>query len=234
MRDDLDRFYDILNRLRTLPGQGHRLADCTGRMHWPSRGVYFFFETGEHRCDLPGAPRVVRVGTHAVSKGSRSSLWGRLRAHRGGRDGGGNHRGSIFRLHVGAAILALEGQCLPTWGVKSSATRDVRKGEAVHERRVSDHIGSMSALWLDVAGDPGPASARAFIERNAIALISNRLAPFDAPGEHWLGRRSPRQEISRSGLWNLNYVNEAYDPAFLHLMADLGRRQRQSTGQYSR
>lgn len=231
MSDDLNRFYNLLGRLRELPGQGASLADCTGRMNWPLRGVYFFFEPGEHRAGDPGTPRVVRVGTHAVSTGSRSSLWGRLRGHRGGRDGRGNHRGSIFRLHVGAALLAACQQDLPTWGIKSSATRDIRNAEVAHEQRVSRHIGSMSLLWLEVPDDPGPQSVRSLIERNAIALISNRLAPLDGPGEQWLGRQSPRDEIRKSGLWNLNYVDGSYDPAFLGLMADFVRRQRQSTGQ---
>ena len=53
-------------------------------------------------------PRVVRVGTHGL-RPSHSTLWGRLSQHKGsvggGMPGGGNHRGSVFRLHVGSALL---------------------------------------------------------------------------------------------------------------------------------
>jgi hypothetical protein len=67
--------------------------------------VYFFFEDGEVRAD--GGLRLVRVGTHALTATSKATLWGRLRQNRGqvgGRSpGGGNHRGSVFRRHVGAA-----------------------------------------------------------------------------------------------------------------------------------
>jgi hypothetical protein len=206
---DLKRFYALIERLATLPGQGRRLAESTGRMQWPSRGVYFFQEPGEYRKSAPGDPRIVRVGTHAVSTGAKSTLWSRLRAHRGGMDLGGNHRASIFRLHVGAALLERDKGThgrLPTWSIGQSAPRGVRQAEADHERRVSQYIGRMSVLWVDVPDDPGPNSRRSFIERNAIALLSNRLSPQDGPSESWLGRYSPRAEIRQSGLWNLNHV----------------------------
>jgi hypothetical protein len=96
---DLIRFYSILNRLEKTIGGPRALADCRGRMKWPARGVYFFCEAGENRSDTGEGPRVVRVGTHALKAGGSTTLWGRLSTHRGQlRSGGGNHRGSIFRL----------------------------------------------------------------------------------------------------------------------------------------
>jgi hypothetical protein len=73
----------------------------------------------------------------------------------------------------------------------------------------------MSVLWVHVPDESGPDSARAFIERNAIALLSNQLAPIDSASESWLGRFSPRYEIRDSALWNLKHVGEMYDPLFL-------------------
>src|SRR5260221_12567230 len=105
MRDDLERFYALLARVEEQPGQGRRLADLAGHSAWPARGIYFFREAGESRADRPGVSRVVRVGTHAVSSNARSTLWGRLRTHRGGRAGGGNHPSSLFPLPVGLAVL---------------------------------------------------------------------------------------------------------------------------------
>jgi hypothetical protein len=215
MRNDLERFYALIAQLEKLPGQGTSLTHRTGRSGWPSRGVYFFREPGEVRRSDPGVHRVVRVGTHALTVGRKSSLWSRLRAHRGGSDGRGNHRGSVFRLHVGAALLARDGQALESWGRGSAESRAVRDGEVEHERRVSAHIGSMSVLWVAVPDEPGPLSLRARIERNAIALLSNRLQPEDEPSERWLGRYSPRGAIRESGLWNVNHVEESYTPEFL-------------------
>src|SRR5262249_14219860 len=104
MRAELDRFYALLDRLRVAQGHGRLLASCSGRLEWPARGVYFFAEPGELRRSASEVPRIVRIGTHAVSAGSKATLWGRLRTHRGGLSGSGNHRGSIFRQHVGAAL----------------------------------------------------------------------------------------------------------------------------------
>jgi hypothetical protein len=222
LKDDLDRFYSLLRLLEIRPGQGRPLSEYSGRSGLPTRGVYFFREPNENRQADPGVPRIVRVGTHAVSAGSKSTLWGRLRTHRGGRSGGGNHRGSIFRLHVGAALLRRDqgrlGE-LATWSQGSSAPRTVRDGEAVHEQRVSAYLGSLSILWVQIPDEPGPLSGRAIVERNAIALLSNQLRPLDPPSQNWLGLSSPRSEIRESGLWNLNYVRDHYDPAFLDTLA---------------
>ncbi len=59
---------------------GARLrAKCTGRMDWPRRGVYFFIEPNQVRTDSGTGPRVVRVGTHALTsrrkKDGASDRW---------------------------------------------------------------------------------------------------------------------------------------------------------------
>src|SRR5689334_15077551 len=94
---DLVRFYSLLGRLEAAVGGARVLAACSGRMDWPRRGVYFFREPGEMRSDTGAGPRIVRVGTHAVTNTSRTKLWGRLAQHKGrlGSDGG-HHRGSVF------------------------------------------------------------------------------------------------------------------------------------------
>jgi len=218
MLRDLNRFYDLLAQVAEQPRQGSKLSDLTGKPSWPSRGVYFFREQGELRTSPPETPRIVRVGTHAVSAQSRSTLWGRLRTHRGNRTGGGNHRGSIFRLHVGAALLAREHARHDTWSIGTSAPKDTRIHEIDLEHRVSAHIGAMTVLWIEVPDEPSATSARAYIERNSIALLSYIRIPLDPPSAGWLGLASPRDAIRRSGLWNLNHVSESYDPHFLDVV----------------
>ena len=172
----LDRFYEVLGRLQEMLGGTRTLDACHGRMRWPQRGVYFFFEPGEMRRN--GTPRVSRVGTHALTATSKATLWGRLAQHRGrgtgvpaetsgfggvehrGRgDGGGNHRGSIFRRHVGAALLARDGDtsgtAAATWGRGSSAPREVLVAEQRHELAVSTYLRSLPFLWLAVDDPPG-------------------------------------------------------------------------------
>lgn len=216
-RDDLVQFYAGLAVLRQRCGGTRRLAECTGRMNWPQRGVYFFFESGEERFESGDGQRVVRVGTHALKSGSRTTLWKRLAQHRGvARNGGGGHRGSIFRLLVGTALAAESGLDYPSWGRGSSAPRETREREQSLERLVSQRISAMPFLWLAVADEPGPDSLRGYIERNAIALLSNydRTA-LDPPSSTWLGHYCNRERVRRSGLWNQNHVSETHDPGFL-------------------
>jgi hypothetical protein len=129
-------------------------------------------------------------------------------------------------------LLTRDGIKLETWGVGSSPPPSVRRDETARaaekalEKRVSEHIGGMPVLWVNVPGEAGRHSARAFIERNAIALLSNQMAPIDKPGENWLGRFSPRGEIRASGLWNLNHVGEDYDASFLDLLEPYVKRTR--------
>lgn len=218
-RADLDRLYGLLEQLRARVGGVRYLAESDGRMGWPKRGVYFFFEPGELREDGRTA-RVVRVGTHAVSAGSKSTLWGRLSQHRGRVAGGGNHRGSIFRLHVGSALLARHperyGVARTSWGIASSADRPTVEGEHELERDVSAYIGRMAFLWLEADDEPGTGSVRSLIERNVVGLLSNyERQAVDASSAGWLGRSAARAEVRGSGLWNVNYVAGGYDRAGL-------------------
>ena len=226
-RSDLDAFYALFDDLEARIGGHRRLGECHGRMAWPQRGVYFFFESGEYRDTDSSPQRVVRVGTHALVSRSRTTLWKRLGQHRGTSTPlGGNHRGSIFRLLVGEAILNSDTSLeVESWGRGASATRELRDLEREHEVRVSDYLGDMTLLFLEVPDEPGPDSARGVIERNSIALLSGYREPTpDRPSISWLGNHSGRERVRRSGLWNNNHVDEIYDPEFLNLFDDLLRR----------
>jgi hypothetical protein len=214
---NLTRFYSLLDRLETNIGGARSLAQCAGRMDWPKRGVYFFHEAGERRADTGHGPRIVRVGTHALKSGSGTSLWNRLSQHKGQLgSGGGNHRGSIFRLIVGTALIGRDGHACPTWGVGNTAKADVRAGERALECEVSRVIGNMPFLWLTIEDEAGPQSLRGYIERNSIALLSNYgKPPLDPPSQGWLGHHCDRERVRTSGLWNSNHVDESYEPAFL-------------------
>ncbi len=221
-RSDLDRLYDLFAQLEERVEGKQQLGDCTGYMDWPERGVYFFFAADETRGATDNL-QLTRVGTHAVSSGSSTSLWDRLRTHRGAKsgtyEGGGNHRGSVFRKRVGEALIErhhLHDE-YPHWGEGSSAGRDRRLDELELERRVSDYIRDLPFLWVRVEDEPGPESDRAYIERNTIALASNYAkGSVDPRARGWLGNESPSEEIRQSGLWNVNHVEEQYDPAFLN------------------
>lgn len=221
----LDRLYLLFDDLERQVGGMQRLGDCDGYMDWPDRGVYFFFANDEFRAN-GGQRRLTRVGTHAVSDGSGTSLWNRLRTHRGALSGtyedGGNHRGSVFRERVGEALIESHGlhDDYPEWGHGSSASRDRRLAELDLERRVSDYIRELPFLWVKIDDEPSSDSDRAYVERNAIAMASNyRREAIDPRADEWLGIDSPSEKIQNSGLWNVDHVDDSYDPAFLDRLA---------------
>lgn len=229
-QDDLDRFYGLLDDLEQRVGGTRKLKNCTGYMDWPDRGVYFFLEPGETR-GLADQLRVTRVGTHAVSEGSSTSLWDRLKQHYGTGSGssdhphGDAHRGSVYRKRVGEAMIEKHDlhDDYPNWDKRWSSIEhdwsEVRDEEYILERRVSTYIREQPFLWVNLDDEPSADSDRVYLERNAIALLSNfEKQPIDPRGDGWLGRYSQSQEIRESGLWNVNHVGERYDSGLLDLL----------------
>ena len=201
---DVVRFYALLDRLEQRLGGTRTLATLDRYRDCPRRGLYVFFEPSEVRQECGNGPRIVRIGTHALGIGSRSTLRQRLGQHRGHASGGGNHRGSIFRLLIGQALLARGdvAQCR-SWGVKGDAEKasvalrigrdTLAAAEAPVEMAVTNYLGVMPFLWLDIDDEPGPASLRGVIERNTVALLSNHeRAAVDPPSPGWLGHFSDR------------------------------------------
>ena len=221
-QNDLERFYTLMDRLKNNIGGFRYLSDCHGRMEWPGRGVYFFFEPGE--CRQGGDQyRVVRVGTHAVSRGSKTKLWTRLRTHRGRLSGTGNHRASVFRLLVGSALIKSKNYpqtATEMWGKGRSTNRSLRMREEPIEIDVSRYIGSMPFLFVAINDEPGPESQRKYIERNSIALLSNIKGCPDIPSPSWLGKVCRSENVRNSGLWNSDHVFDDYTPEFLDLLEE--------------
>jgi hypothetical protein len=227
--EDIKRFYAILESIEKRVGGKRTLANCDGRMPWPKRGVYFFFEPGETRTTSGDGLRVVRVGTHALIEGSETKLWKRLRQHKGLGNGGGNHRGSVFRHHVGTALIVRDGWNGPEaqdW-TTISYSKSIRENELPLERAVSQQIRAMPFLWITLNDSPGPNSLRGLIERNSIALLSNYNSgnqPIDPASESWLGKWATSVKIKHSHLWNVDHIAEVYNRDFLHLLQFYGSR----------
>jgi hypothetical protein len=219
---DADEFYRLLAELERREGGRRWLRDARGKHGWPRQGVYFFFEDGEIRAE--GSDRVVRVGTHALTATSRTTLWHRLRQHRGhlaGRHpGGGDRHTSIFRWHVGSALIQRGNWpqgLLDSWRDHHGPRPEWDDQEAQIELLVSGHIRAMPLLWLSVTDR----ADRAYIERNSIALLSRKTGGVDPPSVGWLGRDAVHSEVRESGLWNVNHVNDRYDPQFLRKLDQL-------------
>ena len=199
-KEDTERFYELLMQLENRVGGKRKLAECNGRMKWPARGVYFFFEDGEFRSDSQADLRVVRVGTHAVRRKANTKLWRRLYEHR-------YHNGaSVFRSLVRTS-LTRKG---------AFGTDDPRRKK---DQLVTDYIGKMPFLWVNVSDEPGPSSQRAFIEKNSIALLSDYDdLGVDKQSMNWLGQHSNKENVRKSGMWNSDYVARKHSSVFLDVL----------------
>lgn len=217
--NNINRFYKLIDILRDGLGGYRVFSECNGKLNWPKRGVYFIFENNETRRLISQSLRVVRVGTHAVSKNSASTFWNRLLTHRGTENGLGNHRSSIFRLHIGKALMNKYPKKFTSdsWGIGQAATIDIRNPELTLEAAVSEIIAKMKLLWLSIGDEPSSHSDRSYIEKNSIGLLTKLSPAIDPPSESWLGLHSHKKRIRNSGLWNLDYNNYNYDPSFLDI-----------------
>lgn len=71
---DLKAFYNLLDEAKERSDWLRKLDDSSGGKNLPQRGVYFFKENGESRSHSGDGARVVRVGTHALTKTSNATL----------------------------------------------------------------------------------------------------------------------------------------------------------------
>ena len=163
-------------------------------------GIYVLFEQGEHG---HGGHRIVRVGTHT----GEGQLRSRLKQHFVKE----NKDRSIFRKHVGRAILHKHDDAfLEQWNLdltkramkdKFAGTIDWKR-KVEMEKRVSEYIrGNFGFVVFEV---PDKADRL----RMEAALISTVFQCDECqPSKTWLGRCSPLPKIVESGLWLVNELN---------------------------
>lgn len=160
----------------------------------PENGIYIVFEKGElgH-----GGNRIVRIGTHTGDRQLRS----RLRQHFIQE----NKDRSIFRKNIGRAMLSRAGDTFaPDWEIdltprasreKHSGRIDMARQSSI-EKAVTRYI-QESFTFVVVA--VGTAEERLRLEAKLIGTVAR--CGDCGPSSGWLGRFSPVEKISRSGLW---------------------------------
>lgn len=189
-----------MGRLERQVGGKHRLIDFSSVVSPGDKGVYYIFEPGETRTNSE-CLRVVRVGTHGLTANSRSTIWTRLFEHLmyNGR--------SVFRVHVRDAL-------------KKRAVDSNQDSNQSRSRQITDYIGNMLFLWVEVDGDDGHVK-RNDIERRSIALLSNlNRDPIDEASSCWLGRSAAHHAVKQSGMWNVQLTSHKnYGPEFLSDLA---------------
>lgn len=187
---------DLVNRLYgciyPLPRFNHKTE---GRLLLEN-GLYVFFESGETvdwRDELHD--RIVRVGTHRENFRFRD----RIRQHYGNsRSLGGNKNGSIFRKHLGGALLRRSDTNDPRlreWLTQNGSS--FPEIEAMVSNTLRDKF-SFSCFDVDQMEE------RLELERGIIALLAQH--PLSPPSPDWLGKYAANEKIRRSGLWNTQHI----------------------------
>ncbi len=216
-KKDLDMFYRLLDWYEHQ--EDNRIAiGQVSRNLLPARGWCFFYEKGECRQNL-SVQRVVRVESH-YEYDDKNSIYNQILTHRGNiagvYSGGGNHRISVLRKHIGTAIMNKLNRSCTTWE-NDKANTSTRKKEHWLELLVSEETSSMEVLVVPIE-DSNPERIAKYIEQNAIALLSNfNKKPMDGPSSDWLGNYCSNTLVRGSGLWNSNGVMYQYDRHFMEI-----------------
>jgi hypothetical protein len=166
----------------------------------PLNGIYIMFETGEMG---HGRDRIVRVGTHTGD----NQLPSRMLQHYVNE----NKDRSIFRKHIGRALLSRDGDpFLQQWNLDlTTSAAKKRYGDIVDfekqrqvESRVTEYLQRNLRFVCFSVDDK---TARMKWESRIISTVS--WCEDCGPSIAWLGLHSPTARIRQSGLW---IVNELY------------------------
>ena len=174
---------EMYKLLKKLP-RYNRFSDMK---QMPDNGIYFFFEVGESNPD--GFDRIVRIGTHR----SDGRLRKRIRQHYRG-----NRNSSVFRKHLGGAIVNREcpdSARLENWINKD---KDVAAGL---ENRVSEIL---EQNFYFTCIEVEQAKERLELEEGLIALFSGDK--LEQASDEWLGNDAVSKQIRKSGLWNSEHT----------------------------
>jgi hypothetical protein len=211
MRDPLGRTKELYVQVNRLQRASYPFSPSS----LPKNGIYLFFEDGEE-VDIGGKPldRIVRVGTHKKDDRFRARIrqhYGQVNSERG------NKNGSIFRKHVGGALLCCldtEHPALPDW------YHNKAKGPEDHEIAVSRRL---RQTFTFVCIDVPTAAERLELESGIIAQLAQH--PIGSPSPSWLGRFANSESIRSFGLWNTQRVSaEPLDNDQLERISELVER----------
>jgi hypothetical protein len=210
-QSDTDRFYALMDELSARVGDLRKLRDCTSNRVAQSRRLLLPRERRDTERRLASRrprrhPCPDRHERHHALAASFHSPWQR----RWVQAGGGNHRASIFRLHVGTALLRRDdwpNDVRESWR-DNRADPATRRAEYPLERAVTKHIGDVSLLWLAVPDR----AIRGLIERHTIALLSRRSGGVDPASPTWLGLTAYSEKVRTSALGIVNHVDDTLRP----------------------
>jgi hypothetical protein len=185
----------------------------------PKNGIYFFYEKGERRSHDESRPRIVRVGTHRDGN-FRSRIAEHFvsneRKMRFTQDHPSPHDRSIFRKHIGRALLNKTGDpYLSVWDLDfttpaeraaSRHLRDISKEVAIESEITRILRETFSFRFIEIAEEVQRMGGEG-LERALIGTLSS--CPLCGPSDTWLGNHSPNAKIRESGLWLVQHLSAA-------------------------
>jgi len=164
----------------------------------PKSGIYLFFEKGETiTIDNRIFDRIVRIGTHLKD----GNFPARIRQHYGNKHSlTGNKNGSVFRKHLGGAIIRRENPDDPrlTGWLKQMGTSYEDMEEKV-SRTLRDN-------FTYVCFPVPMKDERLSLEAALISLLAQH--PLGKPSPTWLGLWADSSIIRSTGLWNTNETDK--------------------------
>ena len=166
---------------------------------FPANGVYIFFEKGETITTHDGKilDRIVRVGTHEKD----DNLYKRLKQHFTG-----NIISSIFRKDIGEAL-----------------STDKETDKTYKEEEISKYM--RENLSFVIFEEETEAERFDWEERIIFTLSKAVILGQISPSKKWLGNKSSKGKIRRSGLWQVEgiYIEELDKAGISKLMQIVGK-----------
>lgn len=168
----------------------------------PSNGIYILFENGESGHNVE---RIVRIGTHDGN--------GRLLSRLDDHFIESQQRNSIFRKHLGRCFLSkTNDDYIKSWDLPFKKRTDKIKYkdridleyEKKYEKMITKYI--QKNFSFVIIPNVNKKSDRKLFESRIIATVSN--CNKCRPSKDWLGRSHPNTKINKSGLWNINHLND--------------------------
>jgi hypothetical protein len=183
----------------------------------PENGIYFFYEKGENWGHGGTKHRVVRVGTS-----KDGNLRKRLAEHFLLDEGKMNfdafkpapRERSIFRKNIGRALIKQrKDDYLKIWEIdftshksreENAHLRDVAKEKELETEITSLLRANFSFKVIELAGQ-AQRMDKTGLESALIGTLAR--CPLCQPSTNWLGRYSPKTEISNGKLWLIQHLN---------------------------
>lgn len=183
----------------------------------PENGIYFFYEAGETWGHGGDKPRIVRVGTS-----KEGNLRKRIAEHFLLDEGKMNFEASkpaprersIFRKNIGRALLnQRKDEYLKVWELdftshksreEKSCLRNIAKEKALETEITSLLRSKFFFKVIELTGQ-SQRMGKTGLESASIGTVARCL--ICKSSTHWLGRHSPKPEISGGKLWLIQHLN---------------------------